>query len=549
MGSMADSGLIQNLGWMVFGAACLGVVARVIRMPSILAYLAAGLVLGPLSGVIRLSPTINEISEIGIVLLLFLVGLELSMERIREVGRLAVVGGLVQVGLTMGVVFGICRLLGFGNVEAVFLGFAMAISSTVVIVKVLTDQDEMDSLHGRIAIGFALVQDLIVVVGLTLLAGFSKGQGVDAGSVGQGLVFAFGGMAVLLGGVLAVSRWLLPRPFAWAASNPATLFIWSLGWCFLVVAAAHTFHLSIELGAFIAGLSLAQLPYTHDLQHRIKPLMSLFVAVFFVSLGVKMVPVGMGDAWVAALVLLPVVLVGKPLVTLLAVKRFGHGMRTSFLSGLTMSQISEFSFVFVAMGAAAGLVGDRVVAVTALVGVVTIAASSYMILAGNHLFGLVGRWGWFRRAWGGFRDDEAAREVLSGHVIVIGMNTLGRRIVEALYRRGETVLAIDTDPRKLRGLPCRRLHGNIEYRAVLEEQGLARAKLVISALQIEDTNDLLAYRCQEAGVPCCIHAVDLSVMENLLAHDVAYFMLPKVDVVKYQSALLREQGLLGEGEG
>jgi len=545
---MVDSGLLQNLAWMVFGAACFGVVARLIRMPSILAYLAAGLVLGPLSGVIRLSPTISEISEIGIVLLLFLVGLELSMERIREVGRPAVVGGLVQVVLTMGATFGICRLLGFATVEAVFLGFAMAISSTVVIVKVLTDLDEMDSLHGRIGIGFSLVQDLIVVVGLTLLAGFSKGQGVDAGSVGQGLAFAFGGMAVLLGGVLAVSRWLLPRPFAWASSNPATLFIWSLGWCFLVVAAAHAFHLSVELGAFIAGLSLAQLPYTHDLQHRIKPLMSLFVAVFFVTLGVKMVPAGLGDAWLPALALLPVVLVGKTLVTLLAVKRLGYGLRTSFLSGLTMSQISEFSFVFVAMGAAAGLVGERVVAVTALVGVVTIAASSYLILAGDRLFRLLSRWGWLRKVAGG-REDEPPREVLSGHVIVVGMNTLGRRIAEALYRRGETVLAIDTDPRKLRGLPCRRLHGNIEYRAVLEEQGLARAKLVVSALQIEDTNDLLAYRCQEAGVPCCIHAVDLSVMENLLANDVAYFMLPKVDVVKYQSALLREQGLLGEEAG
>jgi len=541
---MQDSGLIQNLAWMVFGAACLGVVARVIRMPSILAYLAAGLLLGPMTGVIQLTPTISGISEIGIVLLLFLVGLELSVQRIREVGKLAVVGGLVQVAATMGATFGICRLLGFPPVEAVVLGFAMAISSTVVIVKVLTDLGGMDSLHGRIAIGFALVQDLIVVVGLTLLAGFSKGQGLDAGSVGQGLAFAFGGMALLLGGVLAISRWLLPQPFAWASSNPATLFIWSLGWCFLVVAAAHAFHLSVELGAFMAGLSLAQLPYTHDLQHRIKPLMSLFVAVFFVTLGVKMAPGGLGDAWLPALALLPVVLVGKALVTFVAVRKFGFGRRTSFLAGLTMSQISEFSFVFVAMAAAAGLVGERVVAVTALVGITSIAASSYLILAGDRLFGLLVPRG---RATSDAGEDAPPPAALGGHIIVIGMNTLGRRIAEALHRRGELVLAIDTDPRKLRGLPCRRLHGNIEYRAVLEEQGLARAKLVVSALQIEDTNDLLAYRCREAGVPCCIHAVDLSVMENLLAHDVAYFMLPKVDVVKYQSALLREQGLLGEG--
>lgn len=541
---MVESGLIQNLGWMIFGAACLGVLARLIQMPSILAYLAAGLILGPLTGRIQVTPAIEEISEIGIVLLLFLVGLELSFARIREVGKLAVVGGLGQVAVTMAAGFGIARVLGFGLVEAIFVGFAMAISSTVVLVKLLSDLDQMDALHGRIAVGFALIQDLVVVVALTLLAGVTAGAGMDAGSVGQGLLVAFGGMVILLGGVLAVSRYLLPRPFEWASSSPPTLFIWSLGWCFLVVAAAHTFHLSLELGAFIAGLSLAQLPYTHDLQHRIKPLMNLFVAVFFVLLGVKMAPESLAVAWLPALALIPLVLVGKTLVTMVAVARFGHGGRTSFLAGLTMSQISEFSFLFVAMGAASGLVDERVVSVTALVGVVTMAASSYAILAGDRLYAALEGSLLFRALGVSSREGERPRESLAGHVIVIGMNTLGRRIASALHRRGETVLAIDTDPRKLRGLPCRTLHGNIEYRAVLEEQGLLRAKLVVSALQIEDTNDLLAYRCHEAGVPCCIHAVDLSVMENLLAHDVAYFMLPKVDVVKYQSALLAQKGLL-----
>jgi Trk K+ transport system NAD-binding subunit len=170
-----------------------------------------------------------------------------------------------------------------------------------------------------------------------------------------------------------------------------------------------------------------------------------------------------------------------------------------------------------------------------------------MILYSDPLYRICRRAGLLRIFRASQKEDDEQAKALKRHIIVIGMNTLGRRISEALHRRGEVVLAIDTDPRKLLGLPCRTLHGNIEYRAVLEEQGLANAKLVVSALQIEDTNDLLAYRCKEAGVPCSIHAVDLSVMENLLDHDVAYFMLPKVDVVKYQSALLRDQGLLGGG--
>jgi len=542
---MQGSELILNLGWMILGAACLGALARMVRLPSIVGYLVAGLLLGPAACGMILSPEIEEISSMGIVLLLFLVGLELSLARIREVGRTAVAAGLAQVVFMTAGGYAISRTLGFAPPEALFLAVALSISSTVVIVKVLSDTKELASLHGRIAVGFSLVQDVVVIVILTVLAGLSSPQGVDAGAVGGNLLKALGGMAVLLGGVLVASRFALPRLFAWASGSQSTLFIWSLGWCFLVVDAAHSLGLPVELGAFFAGLSLAQLPCTHDLQHRIKPLMSLFVAIFFVSLGIGMAPGEIGSAWVPAAALSAFVLVGKAAITLAAVSRSGYGERTAFLAGIAGAQISEFSFLFVAMGAAAGLVGGRVIAVVALAGILTIAVSSYMILSGPRLHSLCHRLGLLRIFRASQKEDDEPEKALSGHVIVIGMNTLGRRIAEALHRRGLVVMAIDTDPHKLRGLPCRTLHGNIEYRAVLEEQGLARARLVVSALQIEDTNDLLAYRCKEAGVPCCIHAVDLSVMENLLDHDVAYFMLPKVDAVKYQSALLREQGLLG----
>ncbi|MEI6071494.1 MAG: cation:proton antiporter [Verrucomicrobiae bacterium] len=543
---MQGSGVILNLGWMILGAALFGVLARMVRLPSIVGYLVAGLLLGPATGAIVLTPAINEISDMGIVLLLFLVGLELTIARIRDVGKVAVAGGLAQIALTGAGGYALCHVLGFGALESLFLAFALTISSTVVVVKVLTDKGELDSLHGRIAVGIFLIQDLVVLVALTLLSGFSPRQGLDIAGVAANLLKALGGMAVLLGGVLAASRHALPRPFAWASGSQATLFIWSLGWCFLVVAAARFGNLSVELGAFFAGLSLAQLPYTHDLQHRIKPLMSLFVAVFFVSLGVRMAPGEIGSVIGTALVLSAFVLAGKAVIFLTIISRFGYGERTGFQASVAIAQISEFSFILVGAAAASGLVGGRVVTVTALVGIITIAVSSYMILYSGPLYRLCHRLGILRIFQAPQNEDGGPEMALPGQVIVIGMNTLGRRIAETLHRRGEIVLAIDTDPRKLRGLPCRTLHGNIEYRAVLEEQGFAHAKLVVSALQIEDTNDLLAYRCKEAGVPCCIHAVDLSVMENLLAHDVAYFMLPKVDAVKYQSALLRERGLLGE---
>lgn len=544
---MYDETFFRSLGWIVVAAAIFAVIAQRIRLPSIVAYLLAGLVLGPLTGLIQISDAIELISELGIVLLLFLVGLELSFDKIRDVGKVAIVAGLGQVVFTAAGGYLACWILGFDVMSALFLAVALTFSSTVVVVKVLSDKDELDSLYGRIAVGIFLVQDLVVIIVLTILTGLSGGEEFDAGSVGVGILKAFAGMIVLLGGVLLAAKFVLPRPFAWAARSPATIFIWSLGWCFVVVAAAYNMRLSVELGAFFAGLSLAQLPYNRDLQHRIKPLMSFFVAVFFVSLGLQMDAGDAGVQWLPVIVLSLFVLIGNPLIFMLIIARFGYSERTSFMTSVTVAQISEFSFVFVAMGLSSGLVGEGVISITAMVGVITIAVSAYMILYGDPLYRICRRLGLLKPFRASQEDDDKPPPPLRDHIIVVGMNTLGRMLATRLHERGETVLAVDTDPKKLEGLPCRTLLGNVEYRDVLEEQALPDAKLLISALQIEDTNDLLAYRCREAEVPSCIHAVDLSVVENLLDLRVAYVMLPKIDGIKLQNRLLKEREFIKEG--
>jgi len=531
---------------MVTTAAVLAVIARYLRLPTIVVYLAAGLLLGPVTGLIELSETIDLIAEIGIVLLLFLVGLELSFDKIRAVGKVALVAGLGQVVFTAVGGYAVCWALGFEVMESVFLAVALTFSSTVVVVKILTDKQELNALYGRIAVGIFLVQDLVVIVVLTLLTGLEGEAALNPATLVKQLGLALGGMLVLLVGVLVASRFVLPRPFQWASGSPATLFVWSLAWCFLVVGAAYLGHLSIELGAFFAGLALAQLPCSRDLQHRIQPLMNFFVAIFFVSLGVQMAPEGIQDNWAAAAWLSLFVLIGNPLIFMLIISRFGYSERTSFKTSVTVAQISEFSFVFVAMGLAAGLIGERVVSITGLVGIITVASSAYMIQYADPLYRAVRKSGVLRIFRASQIEDEIEPDELRDHIMVVGMNSLGRRIVTALHDRGETVLAIDTDPRKLQGLPCHRLHGNVEYASVLEEHGLAHAKLLVSALQIEDTNDLLAHHCREVGVPCSVVAVDLSILDNLLELDVSWVMVPKVDVLHDQKQVLQKIGLLEE---
>lgn len=547
---MVDTVFFQSLGIILVSAAVLVMAGRVIRMPAIVVYLLAGILIGPVFGWVEMSSPLELISETGIALLLFLVGLELSFAKIRDVGRVAIVAGIGQVVFTAAGGYLLCWMLGFSVMEAVFLATALTFSSTVVVVKLLDEKGELDSLYGRIAVGIFLVQDMVVILILTFLAGMSGSEEIDAATVALGLGKAFGGMTLLLGLSLLASRYLLPQPFHWAARSPDMLLIWALSWCFLLILAAHSFGLSLEVGAFLAGLSLAQLPYNDDLRRRVHPLMNLFIAVFFVTLGVRMEASSGLDHWWPTVVLSLFVLIGNPLIFILIITRMGYSRRTSFLTSVTVAQISEFSFIFAGMGMSRGLIGPEILSITALVGVATIAISSYMIIY-NHPFyrfceksGLL-NWKLFRTPNDAETTDVPGHgQRFTNHVIVVGMNALGRKLVRELDARGETVLAVDTDPVKLKDLPGHSLLGSVEYLSVLEEAGLRRAKLLVSALKIEDANDLLAYRCQIAGIPSAIHVTDLSMVENLLDLGVDYLVVSKVDGVKAQAKVLEELGIL-----
>jgi Kef-type K+ transport system membrane component KefB len=539
--------IVRDLGLIVVvGALCL-ILGQRLRTPSIVAYIVAGLLLGPVTGLIEASEAVDLIAEVGIALLLFLVGLELSLARIRDVGKVAVVAGIGQVIFTAAGGLGLALLLGFGVMESVFIATALTFSSTVVVVKLLDQKGELNVLYGRIAVGIFLVQDLVVIVILTFLAGLGEADQLQAGDMAGGLAVAFGGMAALLAVALLSARYILPRLFALVAGAPEPLFIWSLCWCFLFVLGAEAMNLSLEIGAFLAGVSLAQLPYNHEFQRRVHPLMNFFIAVFFVSLGIQMQVGAALSHLVSASALSLFVLIGNPLIFMLIITRLGYGERPAFLTSVTVAQISEFSFIFAGVGMAAGLIGPEILSLITVVGLITIGISSYMILYNHELYAWTQRIGLLRpfRASDGDGEEPESEEVLRDHVIVVGMNHMGRRIAEELRERGETVLAIDTDPRKLQGLDTRTLLGNAEYPAVLEEAGLEYARLLVSALQIEATNNLLTYRARDAGVPVAVHAFDQSVLHGLERLGADHLIRSKNLGIRRIAERLREMGVLG----
>jgi Kef-type K+ transport system membrane component KefB len=542
---MTDLPVLRDLGIIIIAAALLVLLAARLHAPSIIAYIIAGLALGPVFALLAAADSVALIAETGIVLLLFIVGLELSLDKIRDVGRVALIAGLGQVVFTAAGGFGLSLLLGFEAVPALVIAVALTFSSTVVVVKLLTQKGELDSLYGRIAVGIFLVQDLVVIVALTLLTGIGDPAGLNASALLSGIGSAFGGMLLLLVIALFSARYVLPQAFRWMAPSPEGILIWSLAWCFLFVAAAELFHLSVEIGAFLAGLSLAQLPWSHDLRRRVRPLMNAFVMVFFVSLGIQMQLGAALEHWAAALALSLFVLIGNPLIFMWIIARMGYAPRTAFLTSVTVAQISEFSFVFAALGLASGLIDESILSLIGFVGLVTIGASVYMILYNHQLFAWLDTRGLLRLLRTTPSDDAKVEQPeLKDHVIVVGMNALGRRIVRSLVAEGEEVIAIDTDPGKLEGLPCRTLLGNVDELSVLEDVSFRRARLLVSALQIENTNALLAYRGRSAGVATSIHAFDQGLVDELRDSGATHVLQSKNAGIRRLTSVLRELGLL-----
>jgi hypothetical protein len=361
-------------------------------------------------------------------------------------------------------------------------------------------------------------------------------------------------MILLVAVSVGASGRILPGPFRWIARSPEAILVWSLALCFAMIVAAKSLSLSLELGAFLAGVSLAQLPYNQDLRRRVAPLVDFFLAVFFVSLGASMDVGEALQAWPAALAFIVFVLVGKPLILLLVVPRLGFGERTTTLTAITLAQTSEFSFILAGLGLAAGIIGPDVLALIGLVGLGTMGISSAAILRSQRLYERASSAGLLRvfgappegpadRARGGGHHGPA--DGLEDHIIVVGMNTMGRHIIQGLRERGEATLAIDTDPGKLAQVEGPTLLGNVDAVDVLESAGVRRARLLVSALQIESTNNLLAYRCRSLGLPSAIHAFDRSVVDDLRRIGATHLLESKTAGTRRLSEALRAEGIYG----
>ncbi|HEY0901399.1 MAG TPA: cation:proton antiporter family protein [Micavibrio sp.] len=436
-------------------AAAVGFVGLLLRQPMIVSFIAVGILAGPSAlGIVQSGEHIKLLAELGVAVLLFLVGLKLDLQLIRTLGVVSLATGLGQVLFTSVFGFALGLALGLDSLTSLYVAVALTFSSTIIIVKLLSDKREVDSLHGRIAIGFLIVQDLVVVLAMMVISAFGLGAQTEpgAGALPQlAMVLLYGVVMLALVGVFI--RFLATPLMSRVARSPELMIIFAISWAALLAALGSYFGFSKELGGLLAGVSLASTPYRESIITRLSSLRDFLLLFFFIALGTQLDLSLLGAQIVPALVFSAFVLIGNPLIVIAIMGYMGYRKRTGFLAGLTVAQISEFSLIFMAMGLAMGHVRPEALGLVTLVGLVTIALSVYMITYAHTLY----RWlepvlGLFERKVP-FREEGLERQRIVERpydVILFGMGRFGAAIAQDLRRENLHVLAVDFNPDEVR---------------------------------------------------------------------------------------------------
>lgn len=496
---MLDNEFAQVAAILVL-AVLAGSLAKFLRQPVIVAYIIVGIVTGPeLLGIVESNAAIELLAEVGIAILLFLVGLKLDIHLIRATGVVATLTGVGQVLFTSVVGYLILIAMGFESLPALYVAVALTFSSTIIIVKLLSDKREIDELHGRIAVGFLIVQDLLVIVAMIVVVAISTPTG-ETSDTNVPLIVA-GGLALIVLLALA-SKWVLPPVLGWLSKSQELTLLFGVAWALALAAVTYQLGLSMEVGAFMAGVSLASTPYRESLGARLVSLRDLMILFFFIELGAAMTFTGAFSQIVPAIVLSLFVLIGNPIIVLIIMGVMGYPKKVSFKAGLAVAQISEFSFILIALAFTLGQVSEDILGLVTAVGVITIALSTYLILYSDEIYQrLAPALSIFERSKV-TRGLSDTRETQPYDAIVVGAGRLGRRIIEGLTADGAQLLVVDFDPQALKR--CREhgvdtLYGNVEEPEFAQALPIHEVGTVVCAVGNPETNLLLQQSIRRAG--------------------------------------------------
>ncbi|MXV62231.1 potassium transporter Kef [Natronorubrum sp. JWXQ-INN-674] len=487
---ISEVALTVDFAIILLGATLAGFIAKQTGQPTIIAYILAGVVLGPAAlGLVGASELTELLSELGLAFLLFLLGIKMRLDDIQHVLSPIVKISLPQMLLVFIAGAGLSLVLGFGLLESFLIGLAVMYSSTAVVIKMLTDKDEATSLHGKIDVGVLLVQDVVVVIILAVLAaGRPESLGEVATTLGVVLVL----VALVTVAAVGASQTVLPVVFRRIADNKEVFFLIAISWAFLFVFVSDNInlflaplgieaYLSIEMGAFMAGLAIAQLPYSKELQDRVNPLTDLFVMVFFVSVALDLEASQLLAYWqeaiVAALVLMPV----KFLVFFYLLDWQGFDTETTFLGSINMIQVSEFGIIVAAVAFEGGFIDAEVLGFMTLLAIFTMAVSVYFIEFSHPLFE---RFEPTLSRWTSDGTFEGGKREYRNHAIVIGYDDVTRNALPLLADRYEDVVVVDRSVEHVEALEAEgydAIYGDFRNATIRKDAAVKKADFALSS--------------------------------------------------------------------
>jgi len=486
----------------LFFAALLGAIGQLFRQPLIVMFIALGILVGPaFLDIVKSEENIKLLAEIGIAILLFIVGLKLDLRIIKSVGKIALITGLGQVLFTSLVGYFIALAMDFTSLHSFYIAVALTFSSTIIIVKLLSDKKEIDALHGQIAIGFLIVQDMVVI--LVMIALSSMGQ-EGANSMGEDIIFTLLSGLFLLFITFVMMKWIVPILSPFLAKSTEMLTLFAIAWAVTLAAFGEMIGFSGEVGAFLAGVSLASSKFKDVISSRLISLRDFLLLFFFVNLGANLNLEVIGNQIPSAMIFSAFVLIGNPLIVLIIMGIMGYRKRTSFLAGLTVAQISEFSLIFAGLGLAVGHLNEDVVGLITLVGLITIALSTYLILYSYQIYEFIAP------ALSPFEKKNPYREMdfkpmehKKYDVILFGLGRFGSKVADMLDSHPETnYLGIDFDPQLVEVYQKKGkdvIYGDMEDPEILEHIPYQTSPCILSTVPNREHSVHLVKKLQREG--------------------------------------------------
>jgi Kef-type K+ transport system membrane component KefB len=509
-------------------AAIITILARIVKQPPIIAYLISGIIVGPIFLNI-IGPTsgasefIDVFARLGVALLLFIVGLNLDFRVLKEFGKVSAFAGIGEIVVTATIGFAVAMLLGFTHTAALYIAIALSFSSTVVVVKILSDKKELDTLHGRIALGILIVEDFVACLILMLLPVMRTG---DIGAIFFGM-----GKIVLLGLlIMLVYKLIVKRSVDYLARNPEVFFLCGIAYALILSALFNYFGLSMEIGALIAGMSLASSKYTLELAGKVKPLRDFFVVLLFVYFGSQLITPISGKIVLDAIIFSAIILLGKPLIVMTFMRMLGYKKRTNFLTGASMAQLSEFSLIVILLGYNAGILDSAIMNLAVLISIITIGISSYSIYYSSSIFNKISH---LLNIFDGKTEEKSLtnKDYENYDIVLFGYHRMGYKILSVLKGLKARILVVDYNPRVVlalaqEGMNC--VYGDAGDAEFLSEMKLGRAKLVISTIPNEEINITIRNMMQESGSKAAFitTAEQPRIALDLYNHGADYVIIP-----------------------